>query len=101
MTKAKACKVVGQEEAWESHFMLSGVQKSVREWTFTFPSEFPYWELESRWIPESSENNCKGQNKMDWKVFYTIRKLLERRCLKWARLTHLDIWNTSYGQKKG
>jgi hypothetical protein len=28
-------------------------------------------------------------------------KLLKRRCLKWARITHLDIWNTSYGQKKG
>jgi len=28
-------------------------------------------------------------------------KLLECRCLKWARIAHLDIWNTSYGQKKG
>jgi len=28
-------------------------------------------------------------------------KLLERRCLKWARIAHLDILNTSYGQKKG
>ncbi len=28
-------------------------------------------------------------------------KLLERRCLKWAPITHLDISNTSYGQKKG
>jgi hypothetical protein len=26
---------------------------------------------------------------------------LEPRCLKWARMTHLNIWNTSYGQKKG
>jgi len=26
---------------------------------------------------------------------------LERRCLKWARIAHLDILNTSYGQKKG
>ncbi len=26
---------------------------------------------------------------------------MECRCLKWARMTHLDIWNTSYGQKKG
>jgi hypothetical protein len=25
---------------------------------------------------------------------------LERICLKWARMTHLDIWNKSYGQKK-
>jgi len=26
---------------------------------------------------------------------------LKRRCLKWARIAHLDIWNTSYDQKKG
>jgi hypothetical protein len=26
---------------------------------------------------------------------------LKQRCLKWARIAHLDIWNTSYGQKKG
>jgi hypothetical protein len=26
---------------------------------------------------------------------------LKFRCLKWAHITHLDIWNTSYGQKKG
>jgi hypothetical protein len=34
-------------------------------------------------------------------VLYIIEKLLERRCLKWARLAHLNISNTSYGQKKG
>jgi len=34
-------------------------------------------------------------------VFYSIGKLLKRRCLKWARIAHSDIWNTSYGQKKG
>jgi hypothetical protein len=37
---------------------------------------------------------------MAWRVIYIIRKLLKRRCLKWVRITHLDIWNTSYGQKK-
>jgi hypothetical protein len=26
---------------------------------------------------------------------------LECRYLKWAHIAHLDIWNTSYGQKKG
>jgi hypothetical protein len=26
---------------------------------------------------------------------------LKCRCLKWARMTHLDIFNTSYGKKKG
>jgi hypothetical protein len=38
---------------------------------------------------------------MDWRILYIIGKLLKRRCLKWARMTHLDISNTSYGQKKG
>jgi hypothetical protein len=30
-TKARAYKVVGQEQARESHFMFSGVQKCVRD----------------------------------------------------------------------
>jgi len=34
------------------------------------------------------------------RLFYIIKNLFERRCLKWACITHLDIWNTSYGQKK-
>jgi len=34
-------------------------------------------------------------------ALYTNGKLLKRRCLKWARIAHLDIWNTSYDQKKG
>jgi hypothetical protein len=34
-------------------------------------------------------------------VLYIIGKLLKPRCLKWARIAHSDIWNISYGQKKG
>jgi hypothetical protein len=100
-TKARVCKSVGQDWAQESHFMLPWVQKSVREWTFTLPREFPLWELESRWTLKFSENDFKGQNSLDWSVPYIIGKLFERRCLKWACMTHLNIWNTSYGQKKG
>jgi len=37
---------------------------------------------------------------MDLEFFYTIEKLLKGRCLKWDRITNLDIENTSYGQKK-
>jgi hypothetical protein len=33
--------------------------------------------------------------------FYTIGNFLERRCLKWVHIIHLDIWNISYGQRKG
>jgi len=32
---------------------------------------------------------------------YVIEKLLKCRCLKCVRMTHLDIYNTSYAQKKG
>jgi hypothetical protein len=38
---------------------------------------------------------------MFYGIIYIIEKLLERKCLKWALITHLNIWNTSYGQKKG
>jgi hypothetical protein len=57
--------------------------------------------MESRWTPEISESDCKGQTLMSCGVLYIIGKILKRRCLKWARIAHLDVWNTSYGQKKG
>jgi hypothetical protein len=60
-----------------------------------------FWELESKWTPKFSESDCRGQNLRDWGDHYIIRNLLELKCLKWARMTHLNTWNTSYGQKKG
>jgi hypothetical protein len=57
--------------------------------------------MESRWTSKISESEFRGQNSMACDVLYIIGKLLEHRCLKWARIAHLDIWNTSYGQKKG
>jgi hypothetical protein len=81
--------------------MLLGMQKSVREKTFTLPSELPFWEFESQWISKSSNGDYRGQNSLDWKIPYIIEKLLKHRCLKWAYMTHLNTWNTSYGQKKG
>jgi hypothetical protein len=77
------------------------VKESVREWTLTLPKELSPWVLESQWTPECSKSDCKGENPMDWGVLYTIGNILKLRCLKWARMIHLDIWNTSYGQKKG
>ncbi len=38
---------------------------------------------------------------MSCDVPYIIGKLLKPKCLKWARIVCLNIWNTSYGQKKG
>jgi hypothetical protein len=52
---------------------------------------FPFWEMESRWTPETSESNLRGQNSMSCDILYIIENLLELRCLKWARIAHLDI----------
>jgi hypothetical protein len=54
----------------------------------------------SKRTPKSSERDYKGQNPSPWKVLYIIENLLKSKCLKWARIAHLDIWNTNYGQKK-
>jgi hypothetical protein len=73
--------------------MLLGVQKNVKEWTFTFPSEFPFWEFESQWILESLEGDCKGQNPLDWKVIYIIEKLLKHELWPKERpKVKLAIW---------
>jgi hypothetical protein len=44
-----------------------------------------------KWTPESSKHDCRGQNPLVWKIIYIIENLLKHRCLKWARMTHLDI----------
>jgi hypothetical protein len=54
-----------------------------------------------KWTPKSSEHNFRGQNPFLRGILYVIGKLLKHKCLKWACMAHLDIWNTSYGQKKG
>jgi len=58
MTKARACKVVGQKRKLGSERKCEGM-------TLTLPRELPPWELESRWTPECSKSDCKGQNSMD------------------------------------
>jgi len=50
---------------------------------------------------ETSEFDCRGQNTLHWSFFYTVEKVLKCRCSKWPRMTHLDIYMTSHGRKKG
>ncbi len=55
-------------------------------------------------VPVDSQNfreRFQGSKLNGLWVFYIIRKLLDCRCLKLARIAHLDIWNTNYDQKKG
>jgi hypothetical protein len=56
---------------------------------------------ESPGTPENSERNYRGQNTLHWGVPYTIEKVFKCRCPKWPCMSHLDIYNTSYGWKKG
>jgi hypothetical protein len=58
-------------------------------------------DLESSGTPECLEFDSKAQNTSHWGVLGVIGKLLKRRYLKWPRIGHLDIWSSSYGQKKG
>jgi hypothetical protein len=65
------------------------------------PNGLPFWELKSWWTPKFLEGDFKSQNSLVWKVLYTIGIFLKCKCLKWASMTHLNTYNTSYGQKKG
>jgi len=78
-----------------------GVWGNMREWTFTLPRQLSLWEMKSRWIPKASESDFRGQNSMACSILYIIGNFFEHKFLKWACITHLNIWNTSYGQKKG
>jgi hypothetical protein len=89
-----------KRETREAHLIFQGVQESVRKWTLTLPRQLSLGELESQKTFEYLRNIYRGQNSSLWRLLYIIRKLLKHRCLKWAHITHLDILNTSYGQKK-
>jgi hypothetical protein len=56
------------------------------------------WEFAK--TPETSEFDCRGQNTLHCGILYIIGKLSKRRCRKWARMNHLDIYNTTYDKKK-
>jgi hypothetical protein len=100
-TKARGCKVMGQEGDLGALHMLPGVQ---RVWGHE-PSHSQVNSHVGSWSPkrtfESSELDCRGQNSSARRVLYIIGKLLKCRCLKWAQISRLDICNTSYGQMNG
>ncbi len=100
-TKVRGCKVMGQKK---NPGVTSRAPGSAKE----CGNEPSYSQMNShvgswsfKWTPKSSRRDCRGQNSSPWKVLYIIGKLLKCRCLKWACIAHLDIWKTSYGQKKG
>jgi hypothetical protein len=81
-----------QQVVSQPHFGLSVRMK------FTLPK---VGTLNPKPKPKNSELDCRGQNTLHWGVLYTIGKVLKCRCPKWPRMSHLDIYSPSYGQKKG
>jgi len=57
--------------------------------------------LESSGTLATSELDNRRKNTSIWVVLYIVEKFLKCRCPKWPRMSHLDICNPSYGQKKG
>jgi hypothetical protein len=58
-------------------------------------------DLESSGTPKCLELDSKAQNTSHWGVLGVIGKVLKRRYRKWPRICHLNIYSSSYGQKKG
>jgi hypothetical protein len=56
---------------------------------------------ESSGTPKKSERDCRGQNTLQQSVIYNVGKVLKCRCPKWPLMSHLNIYSTSYGSKKG
>jgi hypothetical protein len=89
--KQRACKVASQEgspgvipHALESVGKCEGMNPHTPKATLTLGNGLP---VDSRIF----KGDFRGQNSMAWRVPYIIEKILERRCVKWVRMTHLNI----------
>jgi hypothetical protein len=74
--RQRLMKVRAKSEARESHFMLLRVWK-VGENELHTPKWTPTLGIGILMILEFSKSIYRGQNPLDWKVFYIIGKLLE------------------------
>jgi hypothetical protein len=90
-----------KSETQESHHMLPKVQRVWGNEPSHSQVNSNYVSWSPKWTPKFSKRDCRGQNPSFGKVVFIIGKLWKFRCLKWACIAHLDIWNTSYDQKKG
>jgi hypothetical protein len=102
-TNAKAYKGAGQKwnprvtfHSLKSVGKCEGINLHIPNWAPTLEVGVS---MDSQWNPKFSEGNNRGQNSLEWKVPYIIEIFLERKCLKWACMTHMGIQNISYGQK--
>ncbi len=71
-TKARACKVAGQERSLGITFHAPRSAKECEGMNLHTPKWTPCWELESQWTPKSSECDCRGQNPLAWKKLISL-----------------------------
>jgi len=57
--------------------------------------------MESSGTLKNSELDSRGWISLHFSVLGVIENFLKCKCLKWPRMSHLDIFSPSYGQKKG
>jgi hypothetical protein len=100
-TKARICKGAGQERslgvafhAFESVGECEGMNLQPPKWA-------PILEVGILMDSQIFREQFQGSKPIRLKSYLCHWKLLEFRCLKWARMTQLSTLNTSYGQKKG
>jgi hypothetical protein len=94
-------KVRAKKEAQKSHLMLPKSVGECEGMNLHIPKKAPTLGVGVPMDSQIFREQLQGSNPLDWSVLYINRKILEQRCLKWAHMIHLDIWNTSYTQKKG
>ncbi len=81
-----ACEGEGQEwsprvtfHAPGSVWKCEGMNPHTPKWAPTLGVGVP---MDSKWISKFLESNCKGQNPLDWNIFYVIGKLLKIKMSK-------------------
>ncbi len=99
--RQKVARLRAKRETWESHHMLPRVQRVWGNEPSHSQVNSHYGSWNPKWTPKFSKRDCKDQNPSVGILFYIIGKLLKFRCLKWACIAHLDIWNRSYDPQKG
>jgi hypothetical protein len=82
------CRTKGKPER---HILSSREYKRVWENEPSHSQVLPLWDFEFQWTPEFLGNDYRGQNPLDWRVLYIIRKLLKCKCLKCVCMTHLGL----------
>jgi len=86
VTKVRSCKGASRKWSLKVTFHALGNVGKCKGMNPHTPKWAPTLGIKIQWILKFSESNFKGQNSLDWKFYYTIKKILK---LNW---TCYPIW---------